>query len=146
MQQDQFRRNNRTDNQAEAGSTNGSGNVKAFPPPASGSANSYEQVNRFDQAQWNQIVTDISKLEVARAVILVMDQRDNLKSLYPSVYIRAHQTCIAFERKEMIRARRIATARKFYFWSVAVSSTALSWIGMKVAHLVNYLRSRAWMN
>ena len=90
----------------------GRSNVKQFPTPEPVSSNPFDQVNKFDLAQWNQIVTDISKPEVAKAVILVMDQRDSLKALFPSVYVRAHQTCIAAERKAQNRIKRLATARK----------------------------------
>ncbi len=95
----------------------GRSNVRQFPAPEPVNSNPFDQVNKFDLAQWNQIVADISKPEVAKAVILVMDQRDSLKSLFPSIYVRAHQTCLQVEQKTERRARRVTAAKKV---SVAV--------------------------
>jgi hypothetical protein len=104
----------------------GRSNVKQFPTPEPVSSNPFDQVNKFDLAQWNQIVTDISKPEVAKAVILVMDQRDSLKALFPSVYVRAHQTCIAAERKAQNRIKRLATARKIGAGVIAMLRIAVA--------------------
>jgi hypothetical protein len=103
----------------------GRSNVKQFPTPEPISSNPFDQVNKFDLAQWNQIVADISRPEVAKAVILVMDQRDSLKALFPSVYVRAHQTCIAAERKAQNRIKRIATARRIGAGAFAMLRIAL---------------------
>ena len=103
----------------------GRNNVKQFPTPEPASSNPFDQVNKFDLAQWNQIVADISKPEVAKAVILVMDQRDSLKALFPSVYVRAHQTCIAAERKAQNRIKRLTMARKIGAGVIAMLRVAL---------------------
>ena len=109
---------------AESGRSNRS-NVRQLPTPEPVSSNPFDQVNKFDLAQWNHIVADISKPEVAKAVILVMDQRDALKALFPSVYVRAHQTCIAAERKAQNRIKRLATARKIGAGVIAMLRVAL---------------------
>jgi hypothetical protein len=110
---------------AESGRSNRS-NVRQFPTPEPVSSNPFDQVNKFDLAQWNHIVMDISKPEVAKAVILVMDQRDSLKALFPSVYVRAHQTCITAERKAQNRIKRLATARRIGAGAFAMLRIALS--------------------
>ena len=110
-------------------------NVKTLRPSEPASTNPFEQVNKFDHAQWNRIVEDISKLEVAKAVIRVMDERDSLKSLYPSIYVRAHQTCIAVERKAEVHARRIVLAKKIGVGIVALTRRAIFRVLTAVTHL-----------
>lgn len=115
----------------------GRNNVRQFPLPEPASSNPFDQVNKFDLAQWNQIVADISKPEVAKAVILVMDQRDSLKSLFPSIYVRAHQTCLKIERKNEHRAERIAMAKKMLAKTVTLTRIAVLRIRTGVHHLTH---------
>ena len=115
----------------------GRSNVRQFPAPEPVPSNPFDQVNKFDLAQWNQIVADISKPEVAKAVILVMDQRDSLKSLFPSIYVRAHQTCLKIERKNERRAERIALAKKVLANTIALTRTAVLRIRIGVHHLIH---------
>ena len=115
----------------------GRSNVRQFPVPEPVISNPFDQVNKFDLAQWNQIVTDISKPEVAKAVILVMDQRDSLKSLFPSIYVRAHQTCLKIERKKERRAEQIAMVKKVLTNMIALTRTAVLRIRIGVHQLTH---------